>query len=108
MKPGHNRLCGSIPLAVIAFTLLSIPTIAMAETEQQKTQKHVTTTYAKKHAATRKQQPYEQRNLYGWDQHPAGGGCGYQNAYPPCQSTWPQGSPSYHGPVAGPTFFDEH
>lgn len=110
MKTGHNRLCGNIRLAVIACTLLSVPTVAMAQTQQQNTQKHVTTTYAKKHAALRKRRPSEHRNLYGWDQRRAGGGggCGYQNEYPPCQSTWPQGSPSYHGPVSGPTFFDEH
>ena len=108
MKIDHNRLRGSINIAVIAVALLSVPTIAIAQTQQQTTHKHFTTTFARKHVAIRKRQPYAQRNLYGWDQRPAGGGCGYQNAYPPCQSTWPEGSPSYHGPVAGPTFFDEH
>ena len=28
----------------------------------------------------------------------------YRNQFPPCQSTWPEGDPNYHGSRAGPTF----
>jgi hypothetical protein len=31
----------------------------------------------------------------------------YNNIAPPCMSTWPQGSPNYHGPTPGNTFSDE-
>jgi len=31
----------------------------------------------------------------------------YQNLFPPCMSTFPEGSPSYHGGRPGPTFGDE-
>lgn len=106
MKTDHKPRRG-IGFAVIAFTLVSVPTVSMARTDQQSPQSHVATTYPKKHVATRHRHPYARRNLYGWDQRPARGGCTYQNQFPPCQSTWPQGSPSYHGPIPGPTFFDE-
>jgi hypothetical protein len=49
--------------------------------------------------------PTKQRPGYG--AAPNASGCtSYNNMFPPCQSTWPQGSPQYHGPVPGVTFDD--
>lgn len=106
MKTKHKPQRG-IALAASAFMLLSVPAVAMAQTDHGP-QRHVAKTYAKKHTAAGQRRHYAQRNLYGWDQRPVQSGCGpYQNQFPPCQSTWPQGSPHYHGARPGPTFFDE-
>ena len=107
----HQNWPYGVGLAAIAFTLLAVPAVAVAQTDQQTPQKHVAPPYAKKHTATRHRQPYVHRNLYGWDQRYGRdqryehAGC--ENQFPPCQSTFPEGSPSYHGPQPGVTFDDQ-
>lgn len=91
-------------LAAIAFTLLSAPTPSMAQMDQQKPATHVAKTYPKKHVSGQ-WRPRVNPNLYG----SARGRCAwpYQNRIPPCMSTFPEGSPNYHGPQSGPTFDNE-
>jgi hypothetical protein len=102
MRTYQNRL-RAFSVATIAFTLLSVPTLSMAQTDQQKPTAHVKA-YPKKHLS-RQWQPYAGQHLYGSAQ----GRCAwpYQNLFPPCQSTFPEGSPNYHGGRPGPTFDNE-
>jgi hypothetical protein len=103
MRTYQNRL-RAVGLATIAFTLLSAPTLSVAQTDQQSPTTHVPKNGAKTHAP-RQLRPYVDRNLYGSAQ----GRCAwpYQNQFPPCMSTFPQGSPNYHGSRPGPTFDNE-
>jgi hypothetical protein len=103
MRIYQNQL-RAVGLATIAFTLLSAPALSMAQTDQQKPTTHVAKTYPKKHVS-RQWRPQANPNLYGsardrctWP---------YQNQFPPCMSTFPQGSPNYHGSRPGVTFQDE-
>ena len=103
------RTCQKRPraagLATIAFMLLlAAPTLSVAQTEQRRPTTHVAKIYQKQYAS-RQWRPQARPNLYG----SARGGCTwpYQNQFPPCMSTFPEGSPSYHGPRPGPTFGDE-
>jgi hypothetical protein len=108
MKVCQIRL-HALGIAAVAFTLLSVPAVSMAQTDQQTPQ--IATTHPKKHTARRWRHPYTHRNLYGWDQRYGGdqryGQGGYNNQFPPYMSTFPEGSPSYHGPRPGVTFDDE-
>ena len=103
MRTFQTRL-RAVGLSTIAFTLLSAPTLSMAQTNQGKPTAHVAKTDAKKHAS-RQWRPDAGRNLYG----SVRSGCTwpYQNQFPPCMSTFPEGSPNYHGPRPGPTFDNE-
>lgn len=103
MRIYQNRL-RALGVATITFTLLSLPTLSMAQTDQPKPTKHVAKTYPNKHLS-RQWQPPAGRNLYGSAQ----GRCAwpYQNLFPPCMSTFPEGSPNYHGGRPGPTFDNE-
>jgi hypothetical protein len=94
----------AVGLATIALTLLSAPTPSMAQTAQGKLTAHVAKTDAKKNVS-RQWRAYAGRNLYGT----ARSGCTwpYQNQFPPCMSTFPEGSPNYHGGRPGPTFDNE-
>jgi hypothetical protein len=94
----------AVGLATIALTLLAIPTLSIAQTDQGKLTAHVGKTAAKKHIS-RQWHPDAGRNLYG----SAGSRCTwpYQNQFPPCMSTFPEGSPNYHGGRPGPTFDNE-
>jgi hypothetical protein len=103
MRTYQNRL-RAVGVVTIAVALLSAPTVSMAQTDQQKPTAHVAKTYPKKHVS-RQWRPYVNPNLYGSTQ----GRCAwpYQNQFPPCMSTFPQGSPNYHGSRPGVTFQDE-
>jgi hypothetical protein len=91
-------------LATIAVTLLSVPTLSIAQVNQHRPPMHGAKTYAKKPVSPQ-WRPDWRLNLYG----SARGRCTwpYQNQFPPCMSTFPQGSPNYHGPIPGPTFDNE-
>jgi hypothetical protein len=103
MRTYQNRL-RAVGVVTVAVALLSAPTVSMAQTDQQKPTAHVAKTYPKKHVS-RQWRPYVNPNLYGSTQ----GRCAwpYQNQFPPCMSTFPQGSPNYHGSRPGVTFQDE-
>lgn len=95
----RNRLRAA-PLALAALTLLALPTVAAAQAEPPSRQMNAAKSHPKRHVATTHQRQYgsgEPRRC-AWP---------YQNRFPPCMSTWPAGSPSYHGPVPGVTFDDE-
>jgi hypothetical protein len=100
----HQPRLRAVGLATIALTLLSAPTLSMARIDQGKVTTRVTKTDAKKHASGQ-WRPHTGRTLYG----NAGSGCTwpYQNQFPPCMSTFPEGSPNYHGGRPGPTFDNE-
>ena len=103
LRPNWTRFLSS---ALITMAVLWHPTLSLAQTDQTE---HTQTTkvFTKKHVATR-QQPYSHRHLYGWNQPSSAGGCtSLNNLFPPCMSSWPEGSPHYHGYRSGPTFFDE-
>jgi hypothetical protein len=103
MRPYQNPLCAA-GLATIAFTLVSVPTLSMAQMNQPKPTMHAAKTYPNKHVS-RQWRPAAHPNLYG----SARGRCSwpYQNQFPPCMSTFPEGSPNYHGPRPGSTFDNE-
>ena len=103
MATYQNRL-GVVGVATIALTLLSAPTLSMAQTAHRKPVAHVAKSDARKHVS-RPWRPYAGRDLYGT----ARGRCSwpYQNQFPPCMSSFPEGSPNYHGGRPGPTFDNE-
>lgn len=94
----------AVGVPTIAVALLSAPVLSMAQTDQQRPATHVAKSYAKKHVS-RQWRPQANPNLYGSAQ----GRCTwpYQNQFPPCMSTFPQGSPNYHGSRPGVTFDNE-
>jgi hypothetical protein len=99
--PTRLRAAG---LATLAVILLAAPTHANAQADQVKPKAHARQTDARKHVS-RQWRPAPDRNLYGSAQ----GRCTwpYQNQFPPCMSTFPEGSPNYHGGRPGPTFDNE-
>jgi hypothetical protein len=94
----------ALGLATIALTLLSAPTLSTAQTAQGKLTAQAAKTHWRKYAS-RQWRPNVGPNLYG----SARSGCTwpYQNQFPPCMSTFPEGSPNYHGGRPGPTFDNE-
>jgi hypothetical protein len=88
----RNRLF-AVSLAAAAVTLLGLPAVA-AQTEPASHQTKAAKTHPKRHAVVMYQPQYQ----------PPGCTWPYTNQFPPCMSTWPGGSPSYHGPVPGVTF----
>jgi hypothetical protein len=92
-------------LAAIALPLLLAPTFSMAQTDRAKLTAHVGKTVAKKHVS-RQWRPAAARNLYG-TAAPSRCTWPYQNQFPPCMSSFPEGSPNYHGGRPGPTFDNE-
>ena len=92
----------AIGLATLAVIVLAAP--AKAQADQVKTKAHARQTDARKDVS-RQWRPPPDRNLYGSAQ----GRCTwpYQNQFPPCMSTFPEGSPNYHGGRPGPTFDNE-
>lgn len=103
MRIYQNQL-RALGVAAIAFTLVSAPTLSLAQTDQKQPTPHVAKSNAKKHLS-RQWRPNVNPNLYG----SARDRCAwpYQNQFPPCMSTFPEGSPNYHGPRPGPTFDNE-
>jgi hypothetical protein len=99
----HETRLRAVGLATIAFTLLSAPTHSKAQADRVKPKAHARQTDARKHVSRR---PAAAHNLYGTA---APGRCTwpYQNQFPPCMSTFPEGSPNYHGGRPGPTFDNE-
>jgi hypothetical protein len=102
MRTYQKPLYG-VGLVTIAFTLLSVPTLSMAQMNQPRPTTHVAKNYPNKHVS-RQWRP-ARPTLYG----SARERCAwpYQNQFPPCMSTFPEGSPNYHGPRPGPTFDNE-
>jgi hypothetical protein len=92
-------------LATIALILLSAPTHAKAQADQVKPKAHARQTDARKHVS-RQWRPAAARNLYG-TAAPSRCTWPYENQFPPCMSTFPEGSPNYHGGRPGPTFDNE-
>ena len=100
MRIYQNRL-RALGVATVTVALLAAPSLSSAQTDQQRPPANVAKPYAKKHVY-HQAHPYAGRNLYGSAQ----GRCAwpYQNQFPPCMSTFPEGSPNYHGPRPGITF----
>ena len=92
-------------LATIAFIQLSAPTHSKAQADQVKPKAHARQTDARTHVS-RQWPPAAARNLYG-AAAPSRCTWPYQNQFPPCMSTFPEGSPNYHGGRPGPTFDNE-
>jgi hypothetical protein len=102
--PKQQKWTRMTPLALVALAVLALPTSSTAQTDQNASQTHaarIAKLHPKRHVAVRQRYPYARRHLYGWDERSMGG-C--QNATTPCLSTFPEGSPHYHGPQYGPTF----
>jgi len=101
----------SAAMAAFAAVALSLPMMASAQGAPQPEGMQPPTVNQQKQAAKPqgRQSKTTHRNLYGAvpAREPAGCTWPYQNQFPPCMSTWPQGSPNYHGSRPGPTFFDE-
>ena len=78
-----------------ASLLLSMPSVAQADQPAKKT--HAARMSPKKRAAI-------PGKIYGAAPNSARCTWPYQNMFPPCMSTWPQGDPNYHGSRPGVTF----
>lgn len=88
--------------AIAAAIAAAVLTLAMPALADQKAAVAPAATPVKKsHPVARRHVPPPRQSAFGADSY----GCkSYDNMFPPCQSTWPQGSPHYHGPVPGVTF----
>jgi len=99
-----------VAVAAIVGASFVLPTLAAAQADQPAAPTHVVKAQSKKHAATtRHRQSGVVPRTTSSAQAQVDKRCTwpYQNQFPPCMSTWPAGSPSYHGPRPGPTFDDE-
>jgi hypothetical protein len=101
----HQTRLRAVGLATIAFILLFAPTHSKAQADQVKPKAHARQTDARNHVS-RQWRPAAARNLYG-TAAPSRCTWPYQNQFPPCMSTFPEGSPNYHGGRPGPTFDNE-
>jgi len=94
-------------LTAASFTLPMVTAYADQQSAHTRSaSEHPKKPHPKKHAA--KTQP-QWRQSQAASQQGVQTGCTwpYQNQFPPCMSTWPVGSPHYHGSRPGPTFEDE-
>jgi hypothetical protein len=113
--PEHGTSLHRPVLAAIVALALSVPVVSIAQADEPPSQPAPAKMHAKKHAARTqprhaRQSHYVPRHLYGAVQQPWTAerpAWPYQNQFPPYMSTWPAGSPNYHGPRPGPTFPDE-
>jgi hypothetical protein len=72
---------GGVMIAALTATALSLPPTSVAQADPART---------------------AYRNLYNRAQTRCA--WPYQNQFPPCMSTWPEGDPRFHGGQTGPTF----
>jgi len=87
-------------VAAIAALSLSLSMVTLARAQQTSNATAAAVTPVKKH----KRSHYSQNETY----QPKSSGCSsHQNMFPPCMSTWPEGSPHYHGGVHPGNTFDE-
>jgi hypothetical protein len=105
--PNEGASLRNLAVAAIVAAVLSLPALSAAQADQQAD----ATLHAQKSTAKTqrpKQSETEARpRVYYAAPNPTRCTWPYQNQFPPCQSTWPAGSPNYHGSRPGPTFFDE-
>ena len=78
---------------VVVVTALCLPAAAAETTDQPAKASAAVKKQSKKHLS-QVTQPQPQKPAQ-WE--PPGCTWPYTNQYPPCQSTWPAGSPNYHG-----------
>jgi hypothetical protein len=88
-------------LAVIAAASLSLPLTSVAYADQKPEGPVAAKVPSKKpkHSGVAHKDAAAHKDLFGWHGWPQPAGCvwPYQNQFPPCMSTWPQGDPNYHG-----------
>jgi hypothetical protein len=78
-------------IAAVAAGTLCSPLQSAAHADQQST-------------SQRARQPPDPANAWAGTRYEKRCGWPYRNQFPPCQSTWPEGDPNYHGSRPGPTF----
>jgi len=103
MPKRATSLCYTAIAAIVAASL-SPMMLSVAQANQGAKRTHTAATHG---ARLHHRQYRESRigpKIYG--AAPSSDGCTwpYRNQFPPCQSTFPQGDPNYHGPRAGVTF----
>jgi hypothetical protein len=102
----HVTLLRNAAVAMIAVAAFSLPMLSVAHADQQ-----TDLTLHPKSPAAKTYHPQHRASTIRpkvYNAEPPGCTWPYQNQFPPCQSTWPAGSPSYHGSRPGVTFQDEH
>jgi hypothetical protein len=95
-------------IVAVAAAAFSLSMLSIARADQPVEQTHAAKTHPKKHVAKiRRMQPgIAPGGLFGSAPNWQAKRCAwpYQNQFPPCLSTWPEGDPNYHGSRPGPTF----
>ena len=88
-----NPISVVAPIALVIGLLSVLPTAAHAQTQQAAAQSKQAI------AAAKRKHYYHQyyNDLYGSAPNLPGCTWPFQNKYPPCMSTFPQGDPNYHG-----------
>jgi len=105
-RPIRLRHTAIAALTAASFTLPMVTAYANQQPAQtQAASEHPKKPHPKKHAAKQSQVAWQPTPAQQWVQKRCT--WPYQNQFPPCMSTWPGGSPHYHGPISGPTFDDE-
>jgi hypothetical protein len=89
----QNRIVSLRRAAITAGATVALwlPLQSMAQADQQS-------------AGQRWQQPPSGTTVWAGTSYEARCTWPYRNQFPPCQSTWPEGDPNYHGSRPGPTF----
>jgi len=97
-------------VAAITVASFSVSTVTIAYAQQTADATPAAANAAKKHARSHySQNQTHQRKLYGYQPYQNMGPPPqpYQNMFPPYMSTWPEGSPHYHGGIHPGVTFDE-
>jgi hypothetical protein len=97
-------------IAAITAVACSLPLLAIARADPASNPPTVKIHHQRHSARLSPRRPLpSHRHLYGSTERWGTGRCAwpYQNQFPPCMSTFPEGSPNYHGPRPGPTFGNE-
>jgi len=97
-----------VAIATIAAASLSLSMLMPAPAQQADAGAPPASTTVKKHKRSHYSQNHTYQPAYQPKSWSWSGGCtSYQNMQPPCMSTWPEGSPHYHGGIHPGVTFDE-
>jgi hypothetical protein len=98
----------SLRNAIIAAASLSLLMVSAAQADQQAEGTPAATINPKKHVVPtyhpKRKESQIRPKTYGAAPNLARCAWPYQNMFPPCMSTFPQGDPNYHGSRPGVTF----
>ena len=98
-KPATSPRCTAV--VAIAMVAIALPMLPAAQAHEPAKKTHAARMHWQQHQRYRvaHSELHGPAPYAGASYDPARPRCAlpYQNQFPPCMSTWPQGSPDYHG-----------